>query len=597
MKRLNLIMAFLCAISGIAFAQDTTTITTLTYNSTTRDTVISFPDGGESYEKILMLYNMRCKDNLVSDASNRNKGCGEWDYSCNTYVVDSTKSDSLLASTADYTISNYSGTSFNYTSNTMYNYYRNRLKTVALLSTISEDSAAVGSGVAPINYIIPIMNDPLKGFAGRAQYLFTAQELVAAGLSAGDIDAFLMNALSSEEVKQLRIRIKATTLDSLFGGNIELSGFTEVHLDNTNFSTGTNRIQFHTPFTWDGTSNLIVDFSYNNDDSQSPLVIESHLQDTSRAIRANAGNAFRFDGSTYIEANDYRGISGSANRTIDAWIKTSTINGEICSWGSDISGQKWVFRINDNGTIRVEVNGGNIYGTTVLTDNEWHHVACVLDGNKVSNIKLYVDGQLESNGNVSDLSINTGSAYKVRVSRGVNNRYFVGNIDEVRIWDEALSASEIANAMHSSYPSSDNRIKLYYTFNDDTQTDGSIPCSSLDQNSGSIIGNKNFSRFRGSSLFKDFASSSYRPNLTFLSGTYTTNTNEIELIDSIPQEPHLVKHFEIVPKPGTIENDNISEVASNMWWNADNMELFFDEDDVQYSSQSATAEGTITINQ
>ena len=85
MTKTNLIL--LLATFGIAlggYAQDTVTIKTLNYGSLTRDTVVSFPDGTDSYEKILMLYSMRCKNALVSDGSNRNKGCGEWDYSCNT---------------------------------------------------------------------------------------------------------------------------------------------------------------------------------------------------------------------------------------------------------------------------------------------------------------------------------------------------------------------------------------------------------------------------------------------------------------------------------------------------------------------------------
>jgi hypothetical protein len=51
------------------------------YNSTTRDSVISFPDVDHNdYEKILMYYSMRCKDGLVSTTNDRNKGCGEWEY-------------------------------------------------------------------------------------------------------------------------------------------------------------------------------------------------------------------------------------------------------------------------------------------------------------------------------------------------------------------------------------------------------------------------------------------------------------------------------------------------------------------------------------
>ena len=66
---------------------DTIIIPTYNYTQTQgggiRDTMIDFPDDPtQSYEKIIMLYNMRCKDGLISIPGNTNRGCGEWDYSC-----------------------------------------------------------------------------------------------------------------------------------------------------------------------------------------------------------------------------------------------------------------------------------------------------------------------------------------------------------------------------------------------------------------------------------------------------------------------------------------------------------------------------------
>ncbi len=109
-------------IGFCSFAQDTIKVSTFNYGSTTRDTVIDFPDNGETYERIILKYNMRCKNNLVSDGSDRNKGCGEWDYSCNTYIVDSTKIDSLKSTTNEYVIDGFSGSDFNYSNSPLHNY-------------------------------------------------------------------------------------------------------------------------------------------------------------------------------------------------------------------------------------------------------------------------------------------------------------------------------------------------------------------------------------------------------------------------------------------------------------------------------------------
>lgn len=594
MNRINLIvLAFLCAFSGIAIAQDTSYVTTLTYGSTTRDTVIDFPDESESYEKILMLYNMRCKDNLVSDASNRNKGCGEWDYSCNTYIVDSTKSDSLLSSTSDYSISNFSGATFNYKTAAMYDYYRNRLQNVTVTNTANETSAVVGIGIDLKTYMLPNTSNPSAGNAGKVLHMFTASELLTAGFSAGEIDAISFESLNGgTSLNNLVVGIKSTSKDSLNYEELEYNGFTSVFSNTINFSIGVNKLQFHTPFVWDGISNIILSFSANDDQGFNPVNLRCHASDTTRSIYAQGGYAMFFDGSTYVETDNYKGIQGSAARTIDAWIKTETANGEICSWGTDRSGEKWVFRINDNGTIRVEVNGGNIYGTTNVLDNKWHHVACVLDGNKVSNIKLYVDGELETNGNVTDLNINTTNNYNVRISRGVNNRYFAGNIDEVRIWNKALSAAEIKSIQRQASVGLDTRIEMYYRFND--QNGNRVNDFFLGGDSATIIGTPRYTSYRGGMLFKDFVTSDFRPNLTFYQGDYTFTIDTNDVLDGIEHIPHTVIHYEILAKPNSIVDDEKVILSSNVYWNADVEQKYFDEDGAEYQSESVTADGSVT---
>ena len=93
------------------------------------------------------------------------------------------------------------------------------------------------------------------------------------------------------------------------------------------------------------------------------------------------------------------------------------------------------------------MNSGYIYGTTVLTDGAWHHIAVALkdDGSPdISEAKLYVDGQLETTGAVTPRAVNTGTTEDVRI--GVYPgllRYFKGLIDDVRIYGTTLSDAQI----------------------------------------------------------------------------------------------------------------------------------------------------------
>ncbi|MDE0821425.1 MAG: DUF5011 domain-containing protein, partial [Opitutales bacterium] len=90
------------------------------------------------------------------------------------------------------------------------------------------------------------------------------------------------------------------------------------------------------------------------------------------------GKALNLDGTDdVVTTNDYKGITGGGIRTMSAWIKTDKANAAILNWGENAQGKKWTFRTHSNNSIRVEVNGGGVVGTSNVTDNRWHHVAAV----------------------------------------------------------------------------------------------------------------------------------------------------------------------------------------------------------------------------
>src|SRR5829696_1322486 len=102
---------------------DTTVVQVFRYDTTMRAGIFLFPnDTNKTYEKIIMLYSMRCKNGLVSNSSNTNLGCGEWDYNNYTYVVDSSQTDSLKTRHNSHDISNFSGTIYDYTSVPVWQY-------------------------------------------------------------------------------------------------------------------------------------------------------------------------------------------------------------------------------------------------------------------------------------------------------------------------------------------------------------------------------------------------------------------------------------------------------------------------------------------
>lgn len=172
--------------------------------------------------------------------------------------------------------------------------------------------------------------------------------------------------------------------------------------------------------------------------------------------------AINFDGNgDHLAVTGFKGVTGTQARTVSAWIRTSNIGGiqddAIVSWGNNATGQKWTFRIQSgngqNGAIRAEVNGGFFVGNTVVTDGEWHHVAVTWEDDGTPNIedaKLYVDGLLDADLGVLAPSaflaqaMNTASSDDVRFGEAAgNNLDWNGDLDEISIFDTALSAGQI----------------------------------------------------------------------------------------------------------------------------------------------------------
>ncbi|MCX6269929.1 MAG: hypothetical protein NTU44_01690 [Bacteroidetes bacterium] len=241
---------------------DTTVVGTFRFDSSMRSGVFMFPnDPGKTYEKILMLYSMRCKNGLVSTSANTNLGCGEWDYNCYTYVVDSSQTDSLRQTHSNYDISQFSGGSFAFTYDSVYTYTLFEQQSVTYGNVIGENTGSVGNDVFPSDHPLGSADA-----IARTQYLWTAAELTAAELTTGDITALRMELQSTGNMlNNLRIRIKTTQQTYLDPYAPELDGFTEVYFLNTSFlTTGLQQFNFYNPFTWDGSSNLLVEFSYQN---------------------------------------------------------------------------------------------------------------------------------------------------------------------------------------------------------------------------------------------------------------------------------------------------------------------------------------------
>jgi hypothetical protein len=157
------------------------------------------------------------------------------------------------------------------------------------------------------------------------------------------------------------------------------------------------------------------------------------------------GKALKLDGKEgFVQITGYKGIVGTSPRTVAAWIKTKAAGGEVMSWGLRDFGKMWTFCFI-RGRIGVTPRGGYLYMLAGASDDAWHHVAAVVEEaarpNLHDNVKLYKDGEpakIDDIGLLDLWPVDTGSGQDVRIGWKFN-----GLIDDVRIYDRALSEDEI----------------------------------------------------------------------------------------------------------------------------------------------------------
>ena len=158
-----------------------------------------------------------------------------------------------------------------------------------------------------------------------------------------------------------------------------------------------------------------------------------------------AGRAIRLDAKdALIEVKDYKGISGTRPRTVAAWIKTASAQGEIVSWGKRDFGQMFTVGYI-RGRVGVTPHGGYLYMNAETHDDKWHHVAVVVQKAELPNlhddVKLYLDGapaEIHDIGLLDLWPIQTGQEQNVRIGQG-----FKGLVDDLRLYDRVLSDEEI----------------------------------------------------------------------------------------------------------------------------------------------------------
>ncbi|RYM35518.1 T9SS type A sorting domain-containing protein [Brumimicrobium glaciale] len=543
--------------SQFSFGQnpgDTTVVQGFNFNSMVRDTQIVFPTfNGNEVERIWMKYTMRCKDGLVSPgiSGQTNKGCGEWDYSCNTYITDSTRLDSIKAEINKYIVYPSASSDNNYSTIPTYNIYATEHYDLQITATANEMNAAVTSGGTQLSSALAHTKQGGKSFV-----LLTTAQLNAAGLTIGDIDALsLFSNGSTNTLNHLAIRMKEITASNLDDAPYsDLINGTEVYHGDLTLTNGQNKIPFYQPFNWTG-GNILVEIVSSSNNGSTPIALSATDIGAAQSLTNIENQYARFFPGNYILAPGYLGVSGTTNRTIEGWIKTEGTEVDVVSWGESLPGKRFTIKVNNDGRIKLEVHDGSVTGNQVVNDGEWHHFAVSMSGISLSGTKIYIDGALVNSIDLNNIIVNTSAFNEVEISRGDWNNYFVGEMDDIRIWDTDLSPATIQNYMHSridaNHPNYSN-LQLNYAFDGATNI---IDDLSPNNNDGEMIGGAAFGKRSTSQHNFDFTKSSVIPDITFHQADYTLTIVNTQENDSIMKESYIVAQNILDPANGSYSSD------------------------------------------
>ncbi len=190
---------------------------------------------------------------------------------------------------------------------------------------------------------------------------------------------------------------------------------------------------------WNGTAGEVRDSSGTGNNGTGGASV------TTGAGKYGLGGVF--NGTTqYVSVANNSTLNIATNITAAAWVYPTTISGaaEIINKKTDAgssgyrlrrSGATIIFEYSDGATVRIQV-----ISPIKLVANQWQHVAATYDGQKV---RIFYNGtEVYEEAHTGAMITNTSTLY-LGAYNALNAYWWAGSLDEVRLYNRALSPAEI----------------------------------------------------------------------------------------------------------------------------------------------------------
>lgn len=160
------------------------------------------------------------------------------------------------------------------------------------------------------------------------------------------------------------------------------------------------------------------------------------------------GSALEFDGSDdYVEIPAAAALRLSKALTVEAWVnpKVSSTGAVVSKNGCSTLRQNYLLAFDESGVLFELVEDpdlGKPVGSRRIENDKWHHITGTFDG---ATRKIYVDGELHGtvDGTFVPGTLDCPLYIGAMVYGGSLGHHFFGQIDDVRVYNRALSGDEI----------------------------------------------------------------------------------------------------------------------------------------------------------